>query len=529
MTPAQAARHEPESPLRPICCGRRRDGYTAGMVGKTSQFRHGSPAVSAVTRLPVRLLGPAVLSLIAAGCATQQYQPTPLDPADNAQQFRDQRLDSPALADFVTALNPDRTDWPPQRWDERSLFLAALFHHPDFAVQRAEWRARQAEGETAARRPPPGVQLQTEYDTDPEEQGASHWSLGGLLNLTFEAPGKRDARIAAARARVDAARQQLGHSAWQLRERVLRRYVEWQDRSTRVRLAALQRLAADQATTLLVERQRAGVTGGLEVSVMRLRDQRARLEEVAARNEVITARMGLASAMGVPTGAIEAIRNRLGKPAENLPTVDERRLRRSALTGRYDLQRELAAFAAADADLRGAVAAQYPDVTLAPGFIYDQGDAIWLLEASWMLLLRGYNDGPIAAARARRDAAAARFRALQARVIGDLDQAVAHYRGQRRVLETANKLLAEQRDYESEVRQRHAAGYVDRLDLLTAQIETLAARRARLDAWRNALLARARLETTAQTTLPVRDDDLQPAIRRFVNQSTADRPPESGP
>lgn len=483
----------------------------------------------AAVKLPARFLGLALPALLAAGCAAQQYEPAPLDPADNSQQFLDKRLDAPTLAEFVTALNPDRADWPPSRWDERSLLLAALFHHPDFAVERAEWQARRAAGQTAERRPPPGVQLQSEYDTDPEEQGASNWSFGGLLNLTFEAPGKRDARVAAARARIDAARQQLGHSAWQLRERVLRRYVEWQDRSTRVRLAALQRLAADQATTLLVERQRAGVTGGLEVSVMRLRDQRARLEEVAARNEVITARMGLAAAMGVPTGAIEAIRNRLGKPAEELPTVDEIRLRRSALTGRYDLQRELAAFAAADADLRGAVAAQYPDVTLAPGFIYDQGDAVWLLEASWMLLLRGYNDGPIAAARARRDAAAARFRALQARVIGDLDQAVAHYRGQRRVLETANKLLAEQRDYESEVRQRHAAGYVDRLDLLTAQIETLAARRARLDAWRNALLARARLETTAQTTLPVRDDDLQPAIRRFVNQSTADRPPESGP
>src|SRR5204863_91869 len=81
------------------------------------------------------------------------------------------------------------------------------------------------------------------------------------------------------------------------------------------------------------------------------------------------------------------------------------------------------------------------DVRLNPGYQFDQGDNKWTLGIMFELPVLNQNQGPIAEAGARREEAAARLTALQTKVIGEIDQAVAGYRSARGQLATATALL----------------------------------------------------------------------------------------
>jgi outer membrane protein, heavy metal efflux system len=81
------------------------------------------------------------------------------------------------------------------------------------------------------------------------------------------------------------------------------------------------------------------------------------------------------------------------------------------------------------------------------------------------------NEGPIAQAEARRKQTAARFEALQAKVIADIDRALAVYQVAAKSREGAEALLATQRKQQESVEQQLKAGAADRLDLLTTQLE----------------------------------------------------------
>src|SRR6185436_12086335 len=65
-----------------------------------------------------------------------------------------------------------------------------------------------------------------------------------------------------------------------------------------------------------------------------------------------------------------------------------------------------------------------PDIHLNPGYQWDQGENKWQLGVSMELPVLNRNQGPIAEAKAKRDEAAARFLALQSRVISEIDRAL---------------------------------------------------------------------------------------------------------
>src|SRR6266496_284584 len=99
-----------------------------------------------------------------------------------------------------------------------------------------------------------------------------------------------------------------------------------------------------------------------------------------------------------------------------------------ALLTRADLLAALAEYDASETALRLEIAKQYPDLHFNPNYEYDQGANKWRLGVSLELPVLNRNQGPIAEARAKRDETAARFTALQASIIGEIDSAVENYR-----------------------------------------------------------------------------------------------------
>ena len=103
-------------------------------------------------------------------------------------------------------------------------------------------------------------------------------------------------------------------------------------------------------------------------------------------------------------------------------------VRDAALTNRTDILGALADYAASQSALQLEIAKQYPDIHFGPLYQYNNGDHQFTLSVSAEIPLLNQNQGPIAEATARRTEAAAKFNALQAKVINQIDRAVAAYR-----------------------------------------------------------------------------------------------------
>src|SRR5262249_5990463 len=158
---------------------------------------------------------------------------------------------------------------------------------------------------------------------------------------------------------------------------------------------------------------------------------------------------------------------------------------------RVELRAQLARYAAADAALRLETARQWPDLVLRPGYMWDQGDRRWSLGIGFALPLFERNRGAIAQASAQRDVEAARFTALQAQALDELEAA-------RLAVDAAARQLALVEDQvrgssvsEARVRRRLDAGDADRADLLGARELTLQTQRAAIEARGAWLAARA--------------------------------------
>ncbi len=194
--------------------------------------------------------------------------------------------------------------------------------------------------------------------------------------------------------------------------------------------------------------------------------------------------MQLATAIGIPAHALDGVDLSLGAFDHPQPLTEDigtGERRRQALTGRTDVRATLAEYEAVQSALQLEVATQYPNVSLGPGYIYEFGTNRFSLSPTVDLPIFNQNQGQIAQAIANRQQAASKFTALQAQIIGAIDQAGAAYRGATQSLATADALLANEQRRQREVADSFRAGQVDRPTLVTAALELAAIRLSRLD------------------------------------------------
>ena len=170
-----------------------------------------------------------------------------------------------------------------------------------------------------------------------------------------------------------------------------------------------------------------------------------------------------------------------------------------------------------DAALRQEIAKQYPDLHVSPGYAFDQGENKYSLGLSLTLPVLNQNRGPIAEAVAKRREAAAGFTSAQAKVIGEIDQALASFRGARRKLDTAEALLASQRKRQQAAEASFKAGATDRLELLQTQLELTNGELSRAGALFEAQTAIGQLEEALQHPAGAATDSAR--LIRLINDS----------
>jgi cobalt-zinc-cadmium efflux system outer membrane protein len=440
-----------------------------------------------------------VLSLLPS-CVS--YRARPLEPEKTAREFESRSLADPALRSFIEAQSGlTLAAWPPQPWDADSLALAAFYFQPDLDAARAHRAAADAGRRTAAERPNPAL-VGGPFEHVTNTSGLP-WIWGVSLDFQIETAGKRGALRLKAAAAAEQARLELAQAAWGARSRVRAAAVDlWAAREAE---AVLRHQQSDLAENerLLVGRARAGETSPLNSTQAVLLADKSMLALADAHRRRVDASGALAAALGVPVAAARTVAlstaSFAAAPNPKAPAVEGARA--EALKTRPDLLASLAAYAAAEADLRLEVARQYPDLHIGPGYTYDQGADKWGFSFNLPIPLFNRNRGPIAEADGRRREAAARFLGLQAKIIDDIDRATESYEAAYDKLGSADAALERHLEQDAVIRRLLRPGDVTRMTLFRFQLDLDTTRLARAQALAEAQQALGALEDALERPL----------------------------
>jgi outer membrane protein TolC len=439
-------------------------------------------------------------SVVLAGCA--RFEPRPLVPSQTASDLEQRSLANPALKSFLEKnLARGLPAWPPAEWDEPMLTLVAFYFHPSLDVARAQWAVARAGIKTAAARPNPVLSAVPGGSLNPT--GTSPWEPLGSLDVPFETAGKRGYRMAQAGQLSEAARLNIADAAWQVVSNLRLSLLEYAAARQRTGLLQQQLQFQEQIVTLLEQRFKLGAVARTELTLSRLALTKAQADYADATRQTAEARVRIAEALGLPLKGVEGTEFRFPlamapDAADNLTSAE---VRRQALLGRADILSALAEYAASQSALRLELAKQYPDLHLNPGYMFDEGEHKWTLGLSVELPVLNQNQGPIAEAKAKREEVAARFVALQARVIAQIDVALAARAAALDQLRRQTQLTQLAREQSAAAQALFNAGAADKLELASAQLEAGASSLVFLEAQVKARQTVAQLEDALQRPL----------------------------
>ena len=449
-----------------------------------------------------RAIALAFVGLLAVSCV--RYRPKPVTAAGTAAGFEARSLLAPELRGLLLA-NKEAGDWPPAVWDLKALTLAAFYYSPDMDVARAQWGIARAGRITAGERINPVLNPLLGYNATSPVSEVTPWVPEIALEITIETAGKRSLRIAAARQLSESARWSVLSVAWDVRSRLRSALLDLYAAERTAALLADQQAIQTEIVRILEVQKQAGEVSAYETTQARVALDNSRLASVEAARSAEDARARLAVCLSVPRKALEGIvlsYDCFKGPSPYIPTGE---VRLHALENRTDILSALSEYESTQSALRLEIAKQYPDLRLGPNYQLDQTDSKWTLGLSLDLPILSRNKGPIAEAEARRAESAARFLALQAQVIGELDAAVEDCRSALLKAQAADDLLGHLSAQEAAARPRRELGEISKLEHLTIRLELNAGAMARLDALVQAQQAVGRLENAAQSPLDVKD------------------------
>jgi cobalt-zinc-cadmium efflux system outer membrane protein len=430
--------------------------------------------------------------VVVAGCA--HYQPQPVSAAANADALLSRRIDAPAVRRLIEQQHPqEAAQWPPSAWTPELLTLAAIALHPDLDVARAEWNTARAALRTAAERPNPTASAGVEHAAT--GGNGTPWVTTLSVDVPIETAGKRGARVAQAKALTAAAAADVDQAVWNVRARAANAAI---DLATSQKLVELRRREVElrqEIVAMWQKRLEAGEAAQPDVIRARSVDRASRLLLREEEGRSTEREALLASSIGIARASLPPLDLTLPEPRA---VGNAERLRTLAVTARPDVLAALARFDAAEEALRLEVRRQYPDVHVAPGLGWDQGAFRWALAASAEIPLFNRHEGAIAEAEARRAAAAARILALQARIFGDLDVALAGEASARARLEEAERVVSAMNALVASARKTFEAGEIDRLTLRSQEAEATLAGIDRWTAWFELQRARVAVETAVE-------------------------------
>jgi len=416
----------------------------------------------------MRYVVPCFLLLL-GGCV--RYVDQPLSPEKSMNEFESRSLDDPGLKDFAESIHPN-VQFPPPKWDITALTIAGFYFQPGLEADRYHYLTTKAKIAIEQEYPNPTLILAPAFNsTTTSSDGISPWIVPVSLDFPLISSTKRNLRIARRRAQAEIDLLELAQNAWRCRQSVhqglLGIYIigketellqqQYDLQSENVKLTQ-QMLAAGQVSAFdayHVRNERDGVHYAL------LQTKR--------RQGIATA--SLAEAIGLPLSVINGMDYDFSRFKQIPEALASEALRRQCLLNRTDLLVSMAQYKQSQLELQYEIARQYPDLTIGPGYEFDQDDNKWGLGISLELPLLNQNQAAIGVAMQKRTEMAARFNAVQADAIGRMERAVTDYRNCLEKYHSAQKLLKDKDQTIGKLQEMQVIGQISRQQVLLGLLE----------------------------------------------------------
>ena len=461
-----------------------------------------------------------ILILFFASCVA--YQARPLSPEKTLEDFESRTLDDEPLAEYLRE-NLNAAPSSQAAWGLPELTLAAFFYNPTLDIARARWAVARGGKKTAAERPNPSLAVTPGFDSTTGFGGdISPWIVSLALDIPIETAGKRGYRMAEAQHLSEAARLDIAQTAWEIRCQVRQALVDLYTAVQTGALIELRRKVQADHVSRLEQWFELGEISANELAQARIQRDETELAWLEATTCQARAHCRLAAAIGVPAAALESVRFSF-EVLEKLPgDVPPREARRQALLHREDLLAALSRYRASQAALQQAIAKQYPDIQLGPGYEYDQGDDKWMLGLSLSLPVFHQHEGAIATARAQREEAAATFRDAQARIVSEIERAAMDYRASLTKVKAAETIMKQRAEAADRIRKMYEAGEILRSDVTAVELELNAHAAKLLEVRIETIQAFGQLEDGMHFAADLPDRTFQIPERRSAKQADHD-------
>ena len=397
------------------------------------------------------------------------------------------------------------------------LFELGRSRNPEWAAALAGPRAAEGELLQAGMTPNPEVSVSIDYELPFQGERFHAENAGLAVSQEFELGGKRKARLAAATARLEAARQKAREVERQLRLELHNTYAELLYAQLLQALRAEVLRTSEASLTLTEGRLKAGDVAGVDVMQMRVDVALRRSELEEATGRVRSASTGLTRLFGESLGATVTVAGQLGSPREIPPLAE---LHQVAST-RADLLQANAESEAATKEIAVQETSGISNLTaslglnrehllidedaISPhGIISGIDDRAWVasIQLSIPIPINNTNEGNIIRARAEADGARLQKDVAAQKVHTEVSQAYAEWEAALRTLEPLQDTALDnaRQSYEI-VDQAYRLGHRSILDVLQARQEYLQVRLARLEALRSVELSIAKLEAVTGSPL----------------------------
>ena len=367
------------------------------------------------------------LSVLILSCFSSciHYEAKKINRSQVFTQFSERSLSDDGLKSFLNHNSVSSQNWKKAIWGLNDLTLAALYFNPELDVARASWKVEQSVEEKAKEFNGPDISLTPGFNSS--NSIPSPWIFTSLIQFTYETAGKHEIRVDFAHNLSEAARLHIVEVAWQIRSQLRREMVNVYIAAQKETVLRFQIKFQKEQLEQIKELYNDGKISAYEISQFKILLSQTHLALNEVQIKASSARLRLAAAIGVNGKALRNIRfsfNELFETSLQNPQEE----RNKALLNRADILKALSEYAASEDSLRMAVAKQYPDIQLGPGYQYDQGENKWRLSLDATTPLFSRNKGDIHEAEMRRTLAAAQFNALQIKVLQNLDQSETAYK-----------------------------------------------------------------------------------------------------
>jgi outer membrane protein TolC len=449
--------------------------------------------------LAKNILMAALLSGMSS-CAYQEYEPAPIEANQTINNLISRDMNEPGFIEFMH--ENGIAQWPVRQWSFAEITLAALYFNPQMEAEFAEFNLSEAQALVLLQRENPVLSVPLEHHSDTSD-GVSPWTIGLLFDFIFERPAKRRAKQDRAQAEIQAALVGVSESVWNLRSELKLAWIEYTSALILNDFIKDESKLLEDSHVILQRQHELGESSYFEVSNTRLEMQRLKLE--SSRHQVVVSDdyHELLALIGVSPEKM-ATQGFLLSDDETLAEIgdiSQLTTQNIALHERYDIKQAMFEYQAHEAALRLEIERQYPDITLSPGFIFDQDDKIWALATSWVLPMFHHNEAQINEALAKRRLLQKEFQVLQSNLIHELAKKRHRYIALMNSLQQAEALVKELKEREDIFQKQYDSGYTGKLDLLRNQLETLRAKRAHFEIRVSVEKSLAGLEALIQTPL----------------------------